>query len=690
MLNDILSRGYLKKGEKSWEDIALRVSKFAGGKEMFRLMCDKKLIPASPFLINAGTDHPQCFSCFVLPLEDNLKSIFQFYTEAATIFKSSGGVGANWSKLRPVGSPLSGGGTTSGVISFMEIFDQVIEKVKQGGMKKGAALACLDITHPEVEDFIRSKLIKGSLTNMNISPIVRDDFMRRVTKKDPEALRLFNLIVDCTWKCSEPGMLFIDTANRDNTVPGLGDYESTNPCGELWLLDYECCCLCGINLVPFCNGMKVDFGGLEKAVRTAIRFMDEAIDKNEYPIPQIEEMSKRTRRIGLYPLGVADVLVNAKLPYNSKDGRAFIESIWEFVNKIAWDESVKLGQKLGQFPAHEHRDTNLVPEGARNASVTCAAPGGTTSFIAGSNYGIEPFTSFVSIRRNGAGEGMIIEPHFEEMLDTICPEHKQEAIDHCLKTGSIHDLDFIPSEIRKVFVTAYGISWKDHIDMQVIFQKLCHGGSISKTVNLPESTTREDIAEAYIYAWKKGCKGITFYREGTRDAVYNLQKEKIKRTGPDYKVPKTAPAIRYNVNVGCGRMSVIVVGDPETYEPIEVWMIPVSGGGCAGHCSGEGRTISNALQYGFPPERFASSMGKVVCKACANKEKLDGKSCPDAAGRKLIQFIKDSPVMFNQVKEDLEDVIQGKKEGVCPDCGAELEHAQGCVACRSCGWSGCS
>lgn len=687
MLDAILSRGYLKEGEKDWNDIALRVSNFCGGKEMYHAMIEKKLIPASPFLLNAGTNDPQLFSCFVLPIEDSLKSIFKFYDDAATIFKSSGGVGANWSALRPKGAKLSNGGETSGVVSFMGIFNEVIEVVKQGGVKKGAAMCCLNIEHPEAEDFIRMKLEKGKFKNFNISPVMTDDYMRRAIKGDEQARKMIDLIVDCTWECSEPGMLFIDTANKDNTVPGLEAYDSTNPCGEEWLFHYESCCLCGLSLVPFVRGNEVNWKDLESVTRIGIRFLDKAIDKNKYPLPEIEEATKKTRKLGLYVLGVADVLIEANLGYDTKEGRAFIESIWKFINEVAWDESVKLGKKYGTFPAYSLRNPDLVPNDARNAAVTCAAPGGTTSFIAGANYGIEPFTSFVSDRRNGAGEGIITIPHFEQMLDKVCPEFKEEALKHCLQTGSIEDLPYIPSEVKKVFKSAFTIHWKAHIDMVAMFQKHCRAGSISKTVNLPASATKDDIREAYFYAWKSKCKGVTFYREGTRDAVYNLKKDEIKVTGPDYEVPKKAPAMRYNVTIGCGKMAIIVVGDPVSKEPIEVFIIPLTGGGCAGHCSGEGRTISNALQYGVPPSKFISSLSKVVCKACANKEKLDGKSCPDAMGRKLAEYIRDSKDLSFEIHQHIES--GAKNSNKCPDCGTIMEHTEGCITCRNCGYSKC-
>jgi ribonucleoside-diphosphate reductase alpha chain len=519
---NILAERYYAPGEKSWEDLAIRVGKFMGGTAITTAMTEKKFIPASPFLMNAGTEHPQMFSCFVLPLEDNIASIFQFYTESAKIFKSSGGVGANWSNLRPVGSPLSGGGTTSGVVSFMEIFNVVIEKVKQGGKKKGAAICTLDISHPEVENFIKMKLEKGKFENFNISPTVTDEFMQRAIAGHEYEKALFDLIVDCTYNSSEPGMLWIDTANRYCSTPGLGLYRSTNPCGERFLFPYECCCLGGINLAYFVRDGHVDWQNLGKTVRLVIRFLDEAFDRNEYPLPEIEQASKNTRRIGLYPIGLADALIKMRLPYDSQEGRDLAEKLWEFINKTAWDESVKLGEKLGTFPAYEARNPALVPEGARNAAVTCVAPGGTTSLIAGVNFGIEPYVGLVTRREQGSGTGTIVCPLFEEELRKVVSTEIEfnEVLDHAAKHGSIQSIDWLPADFKQIFVTARDIHWRDHIDMQTIFQKHCIDGTISKTINLPKSSTRDDIRDAYIYAWQQELRGLTFYREGTRDPVY--------------------------------------------------------------------------------------------------------------------------------------------------------------------------
>lgn len=700
---NILAERYYAPGEKSWEDIAARVGKFIGGTAITTAMIEKKFIPASPFLMNAGTEHPQMFSCFVLPLEDDLGSIFGFYDKSAKIFKSSGGVGANWSKLRPVGSPLSGGGTTSGVVSFMEIFNIVIEKVKQGGKKKGAAICTLDISHPEVENFIKMKLERGKFENFNISPTVTDEFMRRAIAGHEKEKTLFDLIVDCTYNSSEPGMLWIDTANRYCSTPGLGLYESTNPCGERFLFPFECCCLGGINLAYFIRDGHVDWQNLGKTVRLVIRFLDESFDRNEYPLPEIREASQNTRRIGLYPIGLADALIKMRLPYDSQEGREFAEKLWEFINKTAWDESVRLGEKLGTFPAYDSRNPELVPDGARNAAVTCVAPGGTTSLIAGVNFGIEPYVGLVTKREQGSGTGTIVCPLFEEELRKVVSTEIEfnEVLDHAAKNGSIQSLTWLPEDFRRIFVTAQDIHWRDHIDMQAVFQKHCVDGTISKTINLPKSSTKEDIRDAYVYAWQQELRGLTFYREGTRDPVYAFgsgdEDEMTSVLGPGYEVPAKAPAIRYNVKVGCGKMAVFVVGDPDTGEPIELWQIPVSGGGCAGLNSGNGRAISKSLQHGVPPDIFIKSGEHVVCPACAGKPKLDGKSCPSAAARKLREYISDSKVVRTYLKAHHEGsglLVEKPKEkpqkkNECPACGWPLTYAEGCATCTKCGYSKC-
>lgn len=1026
---NILAERYYVPGENSWEDLSIRVGKFIGGTAITTAMIEKKFIPASPFLMNAGTEHPQMFSCFVLPLEDTLKSIFGFYDQSATIFKSSGGVGANWSKLRPVGSPLSGGGTTSGVVSFMEIFNVVIEKVKQGGKKKGAAICTLDIGHPEVADFIRMKLERGKFENFNISPTITDKFMQDAIAGHEKEKALLDLIVECTYNSSEPGMLWIDTANRYCSTPGLGLYESTNPCitgdslilthrgyvpiidcineqvevwngyewstvkpyktsdleelleikfsngavvkctpyhkfntwsgyqrdgkelikqahelaigdkikkfsyptidgeltlmyaytqgfysgdgyysamdkcqsaylygekmellpyldgvrrhnlesernrmfvafgndfkdkgfvpdiaygikwriqwlsglidadgnvnckegciqissvdqeflhatrrmintlgvscrvslmkpedvkamsdgkggsanyycqdcyrltispvnvkklidlgldtkrvkvdpnpnrdaeqfikvvsiteldikepvycltepknntfivdgilsgncGERFLFPYECCCLGGINLAYFVRDGHVDWQNLGKTVRLIIRFLDESFDKNEYPLPEIEKASQNTRRIGLYPIGLADALIKMRLSYASQEGRDFAEKLWEFINKTAWDESVKLGEKLGTFPAYNDRNPELVPDGARNAAVTCVAPGGTTSLIAGVNFGIEPYFGLVTKREQGSGTGTIVCPLFEEELRKVVSTEIEfnEVLDHAAKFGSIQSIDWLPIEFRQIFVTAQDIHWKDHIDMQVVFQRHCVDGTISKTINLPKSSTREDIRNAYIYAWQQELRGLTFYREGTRDPVYAYgsgeEDDIVSVLGPGYEVPRKAPAIRYSVNVGCGKMAVFVVGDPVTGEPIELWQIPVSGGGCAGLNSGNGRAISKSLQHGVSPDIFIKSGEHVVCPACAGKPKLDGKSCPSAAARKLREYLADASVVKKYLKAHNEGsgflVEKPKEKPVikhdCPSCGWPLTHAEGCATCPKCGYSKC-
>lgn len=710
IVDHVLKERYYQPGETCWEDIATRVSKFIADNfeeqtSFEEAIKSKKLIPASPFLMNAGTVNPQLFSCFVLPIEDNIDSIFKFYSDSAKIFKSSGGVGADWSLLRPKGAPLSGGGETSGVVSFTKIFDRVIETVKQGGIKKGAAICCLNIDHPEIEDFIKMKLERGECENFNISPCVTDDFMERVENGDAEANNLFNLITYCAWESSEPGLLFIDTANKDSSTPGLGRYTSPNPCSERFLLSFESCCLSGINLIKFINDDKsIDYNSLEKVVRVAVRFLDNAIDKNKYPLPEIERATKYTRRIGIYPIGVADVLLKVGLPYNSNDGRMFCEFIWKFINEIAWDESIRIGRIKGPFEAILYRDHSSVHERSRNAAVTCCAPSGTTSIIAGSNFGIEPFFSFVSKRSKGSGQGMIINEQFKDMVYKHYPNKVDEIIEECYKNGSIQHLSWIKEDMRNVFVSAHDISWKDHIDMQAMFQKHCKDGSISKSINVPESTSINDIRNMFIYAWKSGCKGVTIYREGSRDGVYTLkEKDEVISTITELvnpvtyklvnangrilpKTPRETPATMYKKNTGCGKM-MIAVGEVDG-KPHSITI--VNKGGCDAMTQGLAELTSLCERYGVPQWNINKVLMGVKCSAAMRNIKSDGRSCPEILGKILHDHYphEDEPPKTDDPPIKKEIIEQ--KANACPQCGESLIHASGCVSCSSCSYSRCS
>jgi len=860
IVENILKERYYQPGETCWEDIAWRVSKFIGKTESeqdyFNVMIrDKYVVPASPFLMNAGTEHPQCFSCFTLNVDDDIRSIFKFYADASLVFKSSGGIGVNWSKLRPKGSSLSGGGFSSGVLSFMNIFNELIETVSQGGKKKGAAICLLSTEHPECEDFIRSKLIEGKYKNFNISPVITDQFMERaITGLEPEN-KMFNLIVDCTYNSSEPGALFIDTINRDSSTPGLGEYNEVNPCvtgdtllmvkvgkdikiipikdlinkdvdvwngyewtlvtpmitgynqpvaevgvvlesngynytstltctlghkwllgddtrvettelkvgnklkawidplghgirgtisyinklervepvvycftdyknhsgvfngiltaqcGERPLLPYESCCLMAIVLPKFVKGTKIDVVLLDKIVRKSIRFLDNSMDVNEYPIPEIKEATLKTRRLGLYITGFADTLVMLGIKYGSKECIDFIEDIWGFINKIAWQESVNIGIELGTFPAYYTRNPDIVPDYARNAAVTCLAPSGTTSIIAGVNWGIEPFYSYASVRSEGAGQGFIVNKLFEEMLDTNYPDKKEQIIEHCAKHGTIQNIPYISKEIKDVFVTALDLSYKEHIDVQSAFQKYCHDGSISKTLNMPKTSTLEDVRNAYIYAWRTGCKGITFYREGTRKGVYQLKNEpeiknpveKLIKNPVQYKLlvnptgrilaktPREIPSITYKRSTGCGKMMITigeVNGKPHT-------IVIKNKGGCDAMTQAVAELTSLCERYEVPQWNTNKVLMGIRCPAAMKNPKSDGKSCAEILGKILNDFYphEDEPPKDDEeppkATPPIVTIEYIDSTNVCPDCGEPLTHEGGCVICKNCAYSKC-
>ena len=843
MVENILRERYYQEGEKDWSDIAYRVSNFIGEdsderEKFYNIILDKKFIPASPFLMNAGTLHPQLFSCFVLPVEDNLDSIFKFYAQSAKIFKSSGGVGADWSKLRAKGEPLSGGGVTSGVCSFLKVFNSIIETVKQGGVKKGAAIASLDIYHPEIKDFISMKLQDGDISNINISPRVTDYFMESVKKGYSVEKELFDYLVNCTWNCSEPGMQFIDTANRYRSVPGLGKYEASNPCvrgdtrlytpigeftieecegltidiwngfqwstvipyktsdssdiyqvkvkciyehafaefkilnlelnctenhiflmkngerrqlkdiGELdellpwyyvnntiinsahiesikklqnkyptycvtepfnhscmfngivtgqcserFLLPYESCCLGGINWFSFvrhyADGVPYfDYDEFERVIRIAIRFLDNALDKNDYPLPDIKTATLLTRRIGQYPIGIADVLMEYKLPYDSQEARNLCKNIWKFQNDVAWDESSRIGIAKGAFPAYEKSIFHESKQ-YRNAAVTCVAPSGTTSIIAGCNFGIEPFFSHVMSRSQGSGQGYIISKYLEEYVTP----NASNIIESIYKTGSIKN-----TGLPEYFKSALDINWKGHIDMMVVFQKECIDGTISKTVNLPASATKQDISDAFIYAWEQECRGITFYREGTRKGVYTL-KEQSENNIKDKsllslrklsKRPKELWGVTSKHKTGCGKLYInLPECDGKLYE-----CFLTSKGGCSAMYDFTAQLISAMLRHGINP-REISKIGKgVTCLRSFDQYKkglTEGKSCGDIIARRIEECLPDIDIDEHPMDDVI--IINGNNnESVisCPECGKGMIFVEGCKSCPECGYSRCN
>ncbi|HEX3001696.1 MAG TPA: ribonucleoside-diphosphate reductase, adenosylcobalamin-dependent, partial [Methanoregula sp.] len=494
---------------------------------------------------------------------------------------------------------------------------------------------------------------------------------------------------------------------RRNPTPLLGEIDTTNPCGEQPLFPYESCVLGSINLAVFMGTGALDEKELEKTARMATRFLDLVIDRNVFPVPQIGEATKRTRKIGLGLMGVHDALLIAGIPYDSPEGRAWCERVMELVTRAAISESRQRAEKLGPFPAWE--GSIWTGFAVRNAAMTTIAPTGTISLLAGCSSGIEPIFSFAYTRKNTVGKTfVIVNPVFRDRLFTTLStmgfsgcglEQKvEEVIAHVHETGTVQDLEWLPGPFRKLCRTALDISWKDHILMQAAFQKHVHA-SISKTINMPSSATKGDCAEALLMAWSLQLKGITIYRTGSREDVVLSLKEKEKPPAPaaGRTVPEKIPSLSidrpkeligrtYLCQSGCCRLYVTV--NLLDGKPMEVFIRTVGSGGCEANSSALGRAISTGLQNGVPYTKFVKQFAKVNCVVAIKNPSSEGHSCADVVGRCIELSAKNQSI--TTLKDW--DIREVGAKNPCPDCGEPLDFGEGCNKgiCKHCGWTGCS
>ncbi len=522
--------GAVASAELKWSD---RKAVDFWSESFFRLMFDLDFLPNSPTLMNAGTEKGQLSACFVLPVEDSLESIFTSLKNAALIHQSGGGTGFNFSRLRPEGDRVTtAGGVSSGPVSFIRIFDFATETVRQGGRRRGANMGILNADHPDIETFISAKADGKKLRNFNLSVGVTDAFLSAVEQdgewnlinprteaitRTLKAKTLWQQLVEQAWQTGDPGLIFFDTVNRYHSVPGLGAVTGMNPCGEMPLLDYESCNLGSINLSRMIKEKDagIDWEKLETTVKTAIRFLDDVIEINQYILPEIERVTRATRKVGLGVMGWAEMLIRLDIPYASDEAVQLASRLMQFINDRSREVSSELARQRGPFPAWD-KSIYYPGQPLRNATRTSIAPTGTISILAGTSSSIEPLYA-LAFRRVG-----ILDHKSQLELNRVVREKiraagfwTDELARQIQETGSVADCPDLPEHLRGLLKTSLEIPWQYHVRHQIAFQQ--HTDSaVSKTINLPENATRDDIAGAFLTAWKSGAKGITVYRSGSR------------------------------------------------------------------------------------------------------------------------------------------------------------------------------
>ncbi len=500
----------------------------------YRLMASLEFLPNSPTLMNAGRELQQLSACFVIPIEDSLESIFEAVKDTALIHQSGGGTGFSFSRLRPKNDPvLSTSGIASGPVSFMRVFNMATDVIKQGGARRGANMGILRVDHPDILEFITVKNDPKEMANFNLSVAVTDLFMEALQKdqayplinprtgkevKRLPARFIFNQIIQSAWKTGDPGIIFIDRINRDNPTPDLGSFEATNPCGEQPLLPYESCNLGSINLARILSkdGREIDHPKLRETVWKGVHFLENVIDRNRYPLPQIAEATYRTRKIGLGVMGFADLLTALEIPYDSEEALALAEKIMGFIRKEAREASAALAEERGLFPAY---DQSIYPSRGlrlRNATTTTIAPTGTLSVIADCSSGIEPLYALSFYRRVLGGLRL---PELNARFIQTAKErgfYSEGLIKKVAAVGSVRGMKEVPEEIRRRFPTAHDISPEFHLKIEAAFQRHTDN-AVSKTVNFPKEATPQDVEKVFLLADREGCKGVTIYRDLSRE-----------------------------------------------------------------------------------------------------------------------------------------------------------------------------
>ncbi|MBW2095435.1 MAG: vitamin B12-dependent ribonucleotide reductase [Deltaproteobacteria bacterium] len=695
---------HIARAEKTYGDAA----KAREMEDLFyRMMTEFKFLPNSPTLMNAGRQLGQLAACFVLPVEDSMDGIFDALKNAALIHKSGGGTGFAFSRLRAKDSRVgTTGGVASGPVSFMKIFNTATEQVKQGGTRRGANMAILKVDHPDIMEFIFSKKRNKELNNFNISVAVTDEFMEAASKDetypliDPRenkkvgelnAREVYEALVHQAWENGDPGIIFLDRINQDNPTPELGEIESTNPCGEQPLLPMEACNLGSINLAKFViendEEPAIDYEALRETVWLSVRFLDDTIDMSKYPLPEIDRMVKGNRKIGLGVMGFADMLYQLRIPYNSEQALELAEEIMAFIQKESHEASKYLASQRGTF---ENFDKSVFKdrEGCeyRNATTTTIAPTGTLSIIAGCSSGIEPLFALSFVRHVMDNDKLMeVNPYFE----AVARErgfYSPELMDTIAQKGSIHDLEDIPDDVKEIFVTAHDVTPEWHIRMQAAFQKYTDN-AVSKTVNLPRDATIEDVQKVYDLAYRLQCKGVTIYRDGSKEEqVLSFGEKKNLDEGFMTAVkerPETLEGFTTKMSTGMGNLYVTVT----EYEgrPFEVFAtIGKSGRSTTAKTEAIGRLVSLALRSGVRVEKIVEQLKGIGGEHPVFQKDGLVLSIPDAIARILERrYLQDSP---HTRKNKYHNSLAGE---TCPECGQTISFEEGCMTCHFCGFTKC-
>ncbi len=704
-------RYYLKDSEgvpvETWETLCRRVAEAVAlidkdlpdyeqtREDFFKMIYRMDFLPNSPCLMNAGTDIGQLSACFVLPVEDSMDGIFTAIRNGALVHKTGGGTGYSFSRLRSKNASVrSTQGVASGPLSFAAVFDAATETIKQGGKRRGANMGVLRVDHPDIMDFIVAKQEQDCFNNFNFSVAITDLFMKAVEDgttydlvepsskqvvKQLEAREVFERIIDLAWLNGEPGVLFIDTANKDNMTPQLGDFEATNPCGEQWLLPYESCNLGSINLGNFVVDGEIDYERLGEIAERATAFLDNVIDCNVFPIPEIEEMTLKTRKIGMGIMGLHDMLIQLKTPYASEEGRKIASEVMAFIKEKAVGQSERLAKVKAPFPAYDPKINNYPAR--RNAALTSIQPTGTVSMIADCGSGCEPYFSIVMIKNVMDGDRLIMVNKYFEEIARREGFYSEDLMSKVADSGTVIGHKEIPEEWQEVFRTAQDISPDDHIRMQGILQQNGVDSSISKTINLPNSADREDVKSSYLTGYRLGCKGLTVYRDGSRDSqvLNTVDKDKqedktamVSEFGPAKNLlPDTLDAKRYRVKDQDQKSVYIIVCFDENEKPMEVFAkFPfdnrVDLKDKSTMWTTTCRLVSLALRFNVPMDEIIKQLDR-------------------SSGHML-----DLPAQLGKLFKSFMAGTQKGFSSMCPECSGNLVFEEGCETCHDCGYSKCA